>query len=231
MPDIRGLLFDKDGTLFDFQGTWGGWAADLVYEFAEGDSGRADTLAARIRLDRARRRFFPDSPMIAGTVDDAVALLLPGAPHLDRSTIQRRIEESSQNLMAVEAVPLTGLTARLRSSGQVLGVATNDMESVAVAQLATIGVLEAFDFVVGADSGHGAKPAPGQCLAFAAHVDLPVETVAMIGDSTHDLHAGRAAGMSTVAVLTGVADEHELAPYADVVLPDIGHLPRWLGLE
>ena len=40
--------------------------------------------------------------------------------------------------------------------------------------------------------------------------------------------AGRAAGMVTVAVLTGTAPEAELAPYADVVLPDIGYLPAWL---
>jgi phosphoglycolate phosphatase len=51
----------------------------------------------------------------------------------------------------------------------------------------------------------------------------------MVGDSRHDLIAGRAAGMPTLAVLTGVADEAELAPFADVVCPDIGHLPRLAG--
>ena len=53
----------------------------------------------------------------------------------------------------------------------------------------------------------------------------------MVGDSTHDLHSGRDAGMLTVAVLTGVAREDELAPHADIVLPDIGHLPGWLHAQ
>jgi phosphoglycolate phosphatase len=35
--------------------------------------------------------------------------------------------------------------------------------------------------------------------------------------------------MQTVAVLTGVAEADELAPLADVVLPNIGHLPDWLS--
>ena len=35
--------------------------------------------------------------------------------------------------------------------------------------------------------------------------------------------------MQTVAVLTGLAETAQLAPYADVVLPDIGHLPAWLA--
>ena len=52
----------------------------------------------------------------------------------------------------------------------------------------------------------------------------------MIGDSTHDLDSGRAAGMATVGVLTGLATRADLAPHADVVLADIGALPAWLGL-
>jgi phosphoglycolate phosphatase len=50
----------------------------------------------------------------------------------------------------------------------------------------------------------------------------------MIGDSLHDLHAGRAAGMAVMGVLTGPATEAELAPHADVVLPSIAALPAWL---
>ena len=48
-------------------------------------------------------------------------------------------------------------------------------------------------------------------------------------DRTHDLIAGRAAEMQTIAVLTGVAGADELAPFADVVFPDIGHIAGWLA--
>jgi phosphoglycolate phosphatase len=50
----------------------------------------------------------------------------------------------------------------------------------------------------------------------------------MVGDSLHDLRAGRAAGMTVVGVLTGVARRQELEPEADVVLDDITQLPAWL---
>ena len=40
---------------------------------------------------------------------------------------------------------------------------------------------------------------------------------------------GRAAGMRTIAVLTGVAKREDLAPHADVVLTDIGAIPGWLA--
>ncbi len=51
----------------------------------------------------------------------------------------------------------------------------------------------------------------------------------MVGDSTHDLAAAREAGFRAVAVLTGPADFAELAPLAEAVLPDIGHLEDWLA--
>ena len=37
--------------------------------------------------------------------------------------------------------------------------------------------------------------------------------------------------MRTVAVLTGLAEAADLAPYATVVLPDIGHIPAWIDLQ
>lgn len=67
------------------------------------------------------------------------------------------------------------------------------------------------------------------CAHIARACDIPPARFVMVGDSLHDLLAGRAAGMATVGVLTGIADHGTLAPHADAVLPDIGHLPAWLG--
>jgi phosphoglycolate phosphatase len=52
--------------------------------------------------------------------------------------------------------------------------------------------------------------------------------VAMVGDSRHDLDAGRAAGMHAVAVLTGMAERNDLAAHADVVLDNIAGLGAWI---
>ena len=57
----------------------------------------------------------------------------------------------------------------------------------------------------GFDSGFGAKPALGPLLAFATAMGLLPDQVVMVGDSPHDLIAGRAARMHTIGVLTGLA--------------------------
>ncbi|MGB8623637.1 MAG: HAD-IA family hydrolase, partial [Paracoccaceae bacterium] len=109
-----------------------------------------------------------------------------------------------------------------------LGVVTNDAEAPARAHLKAAGVEGRFDFIAGCDSGHGAKPAPGQLLAFADAMNLAPDSVLMIGDSRHDLLAGRKAGMWTAGVLSGLALADDLRDLADVILPDIGHLPGYL---
>ena len=83
-------------------------------------------------------------------------------------------------------------------------------------------------FVAGYDSGYAPKPQPGQILAALEHMGVGAGEAAMVGDSSHDLLAGRAAGVRTIGVLTGTASRTDLAPLADVVLDDIGAIPDWL---
>ena len=83
----------------------------------------------------------------------------------------------------------------------------------------------------GYDSGFGAKPSAEPLLAFCASVGILPSHVAMVGDSTHDLIAGKAAGMHCIGVLSGLADQRTLQTYADVVLPDISHIPSYLNLR
>ena len=224
---IDALLFDKDGTLFDFRISWGRWAAGFLAGLAQ-DADHADQLGRAIGFDAATQSFAPDSPVIAATAADIAAALLPNLPGVSLGDLTDRIDDTAGSAPMSESVPLRPLLALLRSRGLRLGVATNDSEVPARQHLAAHGITDCFDFVAGYDSGHGAKPGPGMCLAFAAACGLDPRRVAMVGDSRHDLQAGRAAGMCTVAVLTGIAEADELASLADVVLPDIGALPGWL---
>lgn len=228
---VRAVLFDKDGTLFDFQATWGAWARTVITDLAGADVDLHAALAEAMAFDLASGRFLPHSVVIAGTsleVAELIAPLIPEQPG-GIAALNARLAAAAAAVPAVEAVPLRALLSRLRGAGYRLGVATNDNESVARQHVA--GNVDLFDFIAGFDSGHGGKPAPGMLLAFARHCELTPDQVLMVGDSRHDLIAGRAAGMPTLAVLTGVAGAADLASLADAVRPDIGHLPALLGLD
>ncbi len=224
---IDALIFDKDGTLFDFRRSWAGWAARVVRDLAT-PGAPAERLAEAIGFDLESASFAPDSPVIAATPEEIAAALAAHLPGRDEGEIADRLNALSAATPMTEAVPLRQVLAALRERGLRLGLATNDTEAPARAHLSAHGVADLFDFVAGCDSGHGAKPAPGMLDAFRNAFALDPGRVAMVGDSRHDLMAGRAAGMRTVGVLTGIAGAEELAPLADVILPDIGALAGWI---
>lgn len=228
MP-IDAILFDKDGTLFDFANTWGAFGRNIVLRLAEGDHVRAAELGRVIGFDLEQVAYSEGSIVIAGTIKEIAEALAPHLPDMTQDELIDVLNAESASAPQAQAVPLEPFLEGLRKAGLKLGVATNDGEMPALQHLASVGIRDHFDFVAGYDSGHGFKPGPGQLLAFAAHVGVEPEQVAMVGDSLHDLQAGRAAGMTTIAVLTGMAPAEALAPMADVVLPDIGHIPDWLS--
>ncbi|XDB00160.1 HAD family hydrolase [Sulfitobacter sp. LCG007] len=228
MSALDGIVFDKDGTLFDFRATWSAWAQALLRELSQGDQARASRMGAAIGFDTANASFAPDSIVIAGTVEEVGAALGPQVPGMSRDALIDFINAEAMRAPQVEAAPLVPLLTGLRDRGLRLGVATNDSEVPARVHLDAAGVTPLFDFIAGYDSGHGAKPGPGPLLAFAAACGLLPGRVAMVGDSAHDLTAGRAAGMICVAVLTGIARRAELEPLADVVLGDISELAGWI---
>ncbi len=228
MP-IDALLFDKDGTLFDFGATWNAWAGRVLLELSGGEEARAREMAETLRYDWAAQAFHPDSFVIAETNGEVANALVPHVPGKTAAELERFLSERAGEADLTPAVPLAGFLDGLNADGKTLGVMTNDSELSARSQLTRAGVLDRFAFVAGFDSGHGEKPDPDPLLAFCAAVGVAPARTAMVGDSAHDLIAGRAAGMVTIGVLTGPATEADLAPLADIVLPDIGHIPAWLA--
>ena len=226
---IEGLLFDKDGTLFDFARTWNSWSAGLLAELAGGDADLLERLAASIDFDLEQEAFRPGSIAIAGTAAEIAGALARHLPEYSTDALETYLNQTSAEADLAEAVPLVPFLDELRGQGLRLGVMTNDGTHSTRRHLDRVQVFDHFDQVICSDSGFGAKPAPDPLLAFATAMGLPPAQIAMVGDSLHDLQAGRAAGMVTIGVLTGMADAATLAPFADVVLPDIGHIPGWLA--
>lgn len=224
---IKALLFDKDGTLFDFDATWGRWAKHVIIDFANGDKTLEQKLANAFELDLENEKFYPTSPIIAGTIDEITKAVRVALPKMKQEELLEKIAEGTAGAELVAVCDLPKLFATL-SATYPLGIATNDGEASARAHLDRAGVSRFFTYVAGWDSGFGAKPDGGMCTGFAKHTGIAPEHIVMIGDSTHDLRAGRAAGMKTLGVLTGPASREELSPLADDVLTSIEELPKWL---
>ena len=228
---IAAVLFDKDGTLLDFDGTWGPAFHAIILSLAKGEEAMVRAQADALHFSLEDKRFRPTSPIIAGSSEQYGEIWGHAIGRTDYEALRQEIDSLSaiESLKALAPIgsPLEALAA-LSAQGLRLGVATNDSEASARRHVEALGLLHV-EFIVGYDSGHGGKPEPGMVLAFARHLGVEPRRIAMVGDSIHDLHAARAAGALAVAVLTGPATREELSPHADHIVEDIGALPDFFA--
>ena len=234
-PVIKGVLFDKDGTLIDFFATWAPAYEKAAHDLAGGDTALAERLMTLGGWDRTTRRFAPASPLAAGTNAEIGRLWGEAVGHADHVALTRDLDLFFREHAVTNARPVTDLVnlfGRLRSHGLKVGLATMDSSAAAEAQLGAFGVRRLMDFVCGYDSGFGHKPGPGMVEAFCREVKLPAKAVAVVGDSPHDLDMARSAGAGlAIGVLTGVSPRELLMQHADLVLESIADLETALELN
>jgi phosphoglycolate phosphatase len=230
---IRGVLFDKDGTLIDFRSQWLPAYRAAAEDLAAGGDGIADRLLLLGGWDTGSGRLDPASPLACGTNRQIVELWAGALGRNADEDLLVRVEAIFHRVATAAARPtveLTGLFGRIRAHGIAIGVATMDATRTAEANLEAFGIAHLVDFVVGADAGHGIKPDPGMLLAFCRRVGLVPAEVAMVGDAVVDLLMGRNARAGLViGVTTGVTPREVLAPHADRVLESVAEIEAILA--
>ncbi|MCC8931189.1 HAD family hydrolase [Rhizobium sp. 'Codium 1'] len=226
-PRIAGILFDKDGTLLDFDASWGPVNRKVAKMAADGDAVLADRLLEACGMDPVTGDIVPDSLFASGnTIEIAEGMIEAGSP-LTLDVLVPQIDDCFADAaqLSVPVTELAPLFSRLHGKGLRLGIASSDNERSIRVAAERFGILPYVDFVAGYDSGHGKKPEAGMVLGFCAATGLAPSEVAVVGDNNHDLHMGHNAGAGLkIGVLSGTGSRETLALHSDLVLADITEL-------
>ena len=178
---IRGILFDKDGTLLDFDATWPP-AYQAAAEMLAGLAGNPALVNRVMRLGGYGEDgvLDPVSVFACGSTDE-ISEFCAAIPELDgiqdiAGRVDRLFTEFGEQAPWVVDC-LDAILEGLHGRGFALGLATNDSAASAEAWIAHNDFGRLFDFVAGADSGYGAKPDPAVFHAFCARTGLAAHQI------------------------------------------------------
>ena len=120
--------------------------------------------------------------------------------------------------------------ALLRQRGHPLAVVTSKADWLARRGLEHVRMATLFDTIVGCDSCSRHKPHPEPVLTALERLSYRADEAVFVGDSVHDIEAGNAAGVYTVAALWGPFGREQLLPsHPDFLLDRIADLPGLLS--
>ncbi len=211
------FLWDIDGTLID--------TTSLIVE----------------SLDHVYRRFMgrtlppEEIRAIIGTpLSEQVRVLGdPAACGVDPSAMEEefiRYYEANRNRERI-VQPAIDALIQGRQAGHPTGLVTSKNEEELANTLPRLGIQPFLDAVVSADHVTRPKPDPEAVLLALRWLDRPPGQAIFIGDTVHDLRAGRAAGVRRCAVTWGAAPRDLLlAEQPELLCDDPTNLATVLGI-
>jgi phosphoglycolate phosphatase len=234
---IKGILFDKDGTLIDFNAIW----LPVIYELVDGLINKYDLSFEKAQELLASVGVFGQvvdskGPFATGTgeqVGEALhkCLLGFGIQAEEREQFSEKVildftalaQKYRQRILPIGNLAQT--MAELKRRGFYLGTSTSDTRENTVLCLEKLGILEYFDFL-GTDDGTSRHKPHGDLLhAFCKEFALQACEVAIAGDTQVDLLFAKNNGAGlAVGVLYGTGTREDLAELADLLLPDVNSM-------
>lgn len=130
---------------------------------------------------------------------------------LDYLIARYRLYQGEHHDRMTSAYPgAADVLARLHAAGHPMGVVTSKFHATSRKALDLVGMLQFLPVIIGADSVENAKPHPEPVLRALGQLGASPSRAMFVGDSPHDVTAGNAAGVATVAATWGPFDRAQL---------------------
>ena len=228
----QAIIFDKDGTLIDFDAMWGGWVVYLAEQLhlVSGLNVR-EPLCLAMGYDDDHKKVLAHGKLAATPMSQLYRLTVEVMQSLGLSeaAAEKAVEAGwcipDPVILAKQFTDTRALFGQLHSKGIMIGIATTDDRSPTQAMIEAFDIEEYISTMVCADDGIKAKPAPDMVLTICERMKIDPARVMVVGDTTADLKMARSAGAGmVVGVLSGVSSARDLVEFADVLIESVDEL-------
>lgn len=224
------MIFDKDGTLLDFDAFWVTVSVKAIEEvlaqFGHTDIPTLEVLEAFGVHDGMTDM---NSVLCKGTYEQLGQIVYDifcryGYEDPCGEVTRALIEGYNRNADAGDIRPtcpdLLEVLTRLKAMGIKLAVVTTDNLTITRKCLEKLGILELFDKIYTDDGEVPTKPDPYCVYDFCAFAGVDKSRVIMVGDTMTDMRFAGNAGILAVGIAKNEENKKILLPHAHAVLPD-----------
>lgn len=231
---IKGILFDKDGTLIDFS-LWRNAGINTIETILNEYGLNNDKL--NIELQKAvgikKNGVEPFGALAYSSHEDVayelhfilnkhVNIELDGFKSHVVELLRKEVLRDDADFK--EIVNIKKLYEYLNSKGIKMGMATSDSSQSAMHMIKTLNLKDSFDFIGSYDGTMKRKPHKDMCMKFCSMHGLEPGQVAIVGDSYNDMLFALNSGAVGVGVLSGVSSKINLKDVANVIVPSAASL-------
>lgn len=203
----KAILFDLDGTLIDttelilrcFDHTW-----QAVFQMTHSRDALISTFG--IPLPEAMRRLLREGSLQAGSL----AALDEGELVTQLLNTYRLFNTENHDQLAEPFAQTQDVVAALSSRQYLTGVVTSKGRELAIRGLQKCRIESLLDVAIFLEDSERHKPHPEPLLVALERLNIAPHDAVYIGDSAHDMIAGRAAGVKTIAAGWGPCPRTDL---------------------
>jgi phosphoglycolate phosphatase len=232
----QAIIFDKDGTLIDFDIMWGGWTVYLAAQLHQATGLNVhDALCLAFGYDEGSKKVLAHGKLAASPMAQLRRLTTDVMQFLglNLEAAEKVVDECwcipDPVLLAKPLTNLNDLFSKLQTENIKIAIATADDRAATQAMIEAFDMEEYISTMVCADDGIPSKPNPDMVLTICERIKIEPSKTMVIGDTVSDLKMARAAGAGLcVGVLSGVSKATDLMQYADVLIESIDELHAYV---
>jgi phosphoglycolate phosphatase len=220
---VDAVIFDMDGTLID--------SIDIYYEIVEIALKRLELprVSRKKILDAAENGDFNWDLVLPGTVKQRKDEIIAAAWEIVSEIAPQMFANNLELIQGADHI-LQNISSRIPKIGLVTSTQQRYLK-FKMRPLQSAGVAQLFDVIITSDDVAKRKPAADPLIACAEKLRVDSGKCAYVGDTRTDIIAGKAAGMKTVAVLTGFDDYEMLAKEGpDAIIDSVRNLAEVIAI-
>lgn len=228
------ILFDKDGTLLDFNAFWVKVSVKALSETISHFELQGVSVNELLEVLGVHNGVADiDGILCKGTyaqMGEAVykTLCKYGCDAICEEVTKAVIEAYNKYSDSGEIKPicpnLTEILTKLKGQNKKLAVVTTDNEIITHKCLRLLGIADIFDEIYTDDGHTPVKPDPYCVTDFCKKFNIETESVIMVGDTMTDITFAKNAGIPSVILASDEKSEAVLSPYADIIIKDLSSL-------